>query len=283
LREVPVEVGEIRIGSRYPVRIMGVVNLSPESFYQASVVEGEASLVAKVKSMTERGADIIDIGGVSSSPRNIYQRESVGIKQEIERVSEALEALRGITSVPVSIDTTSAEVAEVALDLGADMVNDVSGLTGDPRMADLVSDRGAPVVIMASCGERCASVQIALESLKKSLEIASEAKICRDRVIVDPGIGFGKPSRVDFDILRNLRFFTYLGHPVLIGLSRKAFIGQELDQESPSSRLLGSIAATSLAVFNGADMIRTHDVLETLVAVRIGEATRGGTNSRSDG
>lgn len=282
LRDTLVQIGDVRIGPGHQVRVMGVINLSPESFYSASVVENEVDFVDRVKSMVKQGADIIDIGGVSSSPTNIYMRDTVNLDEEMDRVSQALRAIRGIDTAPLSIDTTSADVAEIALNLGVGIVNDTSGLTGDPRMAELVSKKGVPVVIMANCGERCTTVNVSLESLKRSLRIASDAGIKKERIIVDPGVGFGKPSEVDFALLRNLRLFTYLGNPLLVGLSRKAFIGQTPDQETPTSRLLGSIAATSLAVFNGADMIRTHDVMESLVAIRIGEATRGDINCRSE-
>ena len=280
VRESAVQVGDCAIGAAYPVRIMGVVNLSPDSFYKDSVITDTKDLAEKVRSMIEQGADLIDIGGASSSPKNIYNREESSVDEEIARASAAFKALREISSVPLSIDTTSAAVAEVALDLGAHLVNDVSGLMDDSEMAETVAKRDVPIVLMASCRSGCTSVEMSLNSLRESLRKATRAGIDEERTIIDPGIGFGKKSEVDFSILRNLRLFTYLRRPVLVGLSRKAFIGEYSNQKDPSGRLLGSVAATSLAVFNGADVIRTHDVTETVIAARIGEATRDTRSSR---
>jgi dihydropteroate synthase len=185
-----------------------------------------------------------------------------------------------MTKIPLSVDTVSSMVAKKALDLGASVINDVSGLRADSKMAKLVADRAVPVILMANCGNPCASYQASIDSLRNSFSIALEAGIESSMILVDPGIGFGKQSEVDYEILRNLHAFTALHRPVLVGVSRKAFIGNQLGQPDPSDRLLGSIAATSVAVYNGANVIRTHDVKETRIAVVIGEAIR--RNARGD-
>jgi dihydropteroate synthase len=282
VRESVVDIGGVSVGPSCPVRTMGVVNLSPESFYDGSIAQNEKDLVEKVRIMVEQGADLVDIGGASSSPKNVYERPETGLEEELERVSNAFRALQSVDAVPISVDTTSAAVAETALKLGAALINDVSGLTADPQMAELIAQRDVPVVIMASCGIDCTSIDISLKSLRRSLGIAADAGIPENRIIVDPGMGFGKPPEVDFAILRALRLFTYFRKPLLVGLSRKAFIGSCLSQPEAASRLLGSVSATSLAVYNGADVIRTHDVPETLIAIKIGEATRGTPTNRSE-
>lgn len=268
-----VNVGGLQIGPEHPVRVMGVINLSPESFYKGAITDTPREFQRQYDKAVSEGADIIDIGGASTAPGNVYDTSEVSIDEEISRVSTALRALTDMKT-PISIDTTSSRVAELALDFGVSIVNDVSGLQADSKMAKLVSDRQAAVILMANCNPPCGSVQKSLDSLRASLMIARDNGIDPGRIILDPGIGFGKPPVVDYSILRNLDRFVLLGFPLLVGVSRKAFIGQLLDQKDPDDRLVGSIAATSIAVMNGAHMIRAHDVKEARVAARIGEAIR---------
>lgn len=267
-------VGTLGIGEEFPVRVMGILNISPESFYAESVEVQSEEIVAKAREMVNEGANIIDIGGSSTAPAAYYDAKKVSTEVEIERIEHALEVLTDAVNVPISVDTTSSQVAERALELGASMINDVSGLQADKDMAQIISDGNVPVVVMSSCASTCTSIEQSLHSLKRSLHIAKRAHIEPTKIIVDPGIGFGKAPNIDFDIIRELERFTYLGHPVLIGVSRKAFIGFFLDQKDPSDRLEGSIAVTSIAVANGADIVRTHDVKETAVACRIGKKLR---------
>jgi dihydropteroate synthase len=252
---------------------MGVINLSPESFYKGAIVETIEEFQTHFSKAILEGADIIDIGGASTAPGNVYDTSEVSLDDEIKRISTALRSLDE-TKTPISIDTTSSKVAEIALDLGASIVNDVSGLQADPKMAELVAERQVAIILMANCDHPCGSVQESLDSLRTSLLIAENSGIDSRKIILDPGIGFGKPPDVDFSILENLDMFVMLGHPLLVGVSRKAFIGHLLEQSDPEDRLVGSIAATSIAVMNGADMIRTHDVKEAGIAIRIGEAIR---------
>lgn len=266
-----VNVGGLQIGPKHPVRVMGVINLSPESFYKGAIVESTNEFQMMLERAVSEGADVIDIGGASTAPKNVYGTSDVTRDEEVKRVSLALGSVDDVKK-PISIDTTSSAVAEVALDLGASMVNDISGLQADPRMAKLVADREVPVILMANCGTPCGSVQESLNSLRISLTIAKDNGINPEKIILDPGIGFGKPSDVDFAILKNLDQFVMLGHPLLVGVSRKAFIGHLLEQSDLDDRLIGTIAATSIAVMNGANMIRAHDVKEARIAAHIGKA-----------
>ncbi|MDH4213262.1 MAG: dihydropteroate synthase [Candidatus Thorarchaeota archaeon] len=269
-----VDVAGLRIGNEYPVRIMGVINLSPESFYKGTVAAKEEDVRRIIARFEREGADIIDIGGASTAPREIYHTREITARDELKRVTNAIDIITSMTKLPLSIDTMSSKVAEKALDMGVTVINDVSGLKADSKMAGLASDRNAPVILMANCRPYCDSIQSSLESLRESLSLARDAGIDTGMILVDPGIGFGKPSNVDYEILHNLGAFAVLGQPILVGVSRKAFIGSLLDQSDPADRLTGSIAATSVAVYNGANIIRTHDVKESRIAVRVGEAIR---------
>lgn len=264
----------IAIGGLNPVRIMGVINLSPESFYKKSVVLDKDELQDRVRLIEKQGADIIDIGGASTAPRELYGTATINEDEELSRVTSAMDIVSEITDLPISVDTTSAVVAERALEMGASAVNDVSGLRQDAKMAGLVADRHVPVVIMAICPGGCSSVEDSIRELSASIETAEEAGIRRENIILDPGIGFGKPAKVDFQILRELHKYMLFERPLLVGVSRKAFIGSLLEEPDPEDRLTGTIAATSVAVANGADVIRAHDVTEAVIAARIGEALR---------
>lgn len=260
-------------GANHP-RIMGIVNLSPESFYQGSVVTTEEHLQNRIATMEKQGVHFIDIGGASTAPSKIYGTPRINEKEELERVRYAMENIADSTNIPISVDTTSAIVAEAALDLGAALVNDVSGLREDPRMAMLLANRDVPVIIMARCPDGCASPDFSYLALKRSITIAEGAGIPKENMILDPGIGFGKPPEVDFAILRALSKYTLFRRPLLVGVSRKAFIGHVLEEPNPENRLIGTIAATAIAAANSADIIRTHDIVETSIALKIGNALR---------
>ena len=269
-----VNIGGLLVGPTEPVRLMSVINLSPESFYKGAVADSIDKFQAMIETTLKEGADIIDIGGASTAPRNVYGTSDISVEEEIKRVSQALDSVKITAYPPLSIDTTSSRVAETALDLGVSMVNDISGLHADSKMASLVADRGVPIVLMANCGTPCASIQTSLNSLEDSLDIARKAGIKSGKIILDPGIGFGKPPEVDVIILQELNRFVKLTHPLLVGVSRKKFIGHILDQPDPYDRLNGSMMATTVAVMKGVSVIRTHDVRETKVAIQMGEALR---------
>ena len=267
-----VDVDGLRIGENYPVRLMGILNLSPESFYKGTIATEKSTIQELILRMENEGVDIIDIGAVSTAPSTVYGTAEVSEKEELDRLTDVLGEITDLTNLPLSIDTVSSKVAEVAIDMGVALVNDISGLQTDPMMANLVHSKDVPIVIMANCSTPCSSVRAAMTSLKKSHAIAVKTGIEKEKIILDPGIGFGKPAEVDFEILGSLPLFKELNQPLLVGVSRKAFIGKLLNQESPAERLSGSLAATAIAVYNGANVIRTHDVKETKMAVQIGEA-----------
>lgn len=267
-----VDVDGLRIGEGYPVRLMGILNLSPESFYKGTVATEKSKIQQIISEMEEEDADIIDVGAASTAPKNVYGTSEISEREELKRLTMILRDITNSTNLPISIDTVSSKVADVALDMGVTMVNDVSGLRADPKMANLVSSRDIPIVIMANCGTPCESVHSSLSSLETSYTMAIKSGIRQEKIILDPGIGFGKPAEVDFEILGSLQQFTRFNQPLLIGVSRKAFIGSLLKQKEPSERLNGSLAATAIAVYNGAKVIRTHDIKETKMAVRIGES-----------
>ena len=274
-----VSIGGLMVGPRYPVRVMSVVNLSPESFYKSAVADSIEKFRQMVKMAAEEGADFVDIGGASTAPKNVYGTPDITMDEELGRVTQALESIKVSEYPPLSIDTTSSRVAEAALNLGVSMVNDISGLHADPNMAGFVADQGVPVVLMANCGEPCNSVQAAVQSLRDSLYIAQGAGIEPEKIIVDPGIGFGKPPEADIAMLKELDLFAELGHPLLVGVSRKAFIGHILEQPKPDDRLIGSLVAAAIAVLRGANVIRTHDAGETRIAVQMSEVLRVSTGS----
>ncbi len=269
-----VRIRDIEVGYRHPTRIMGVINLSPESFYKGSVHTDVEEIIQTARQMEREGADLIDVGGASTAPATIYGTQTVDREEERSRIIATIPQIVDATRCPISIDTTSYEVAKAAIDAGAAMINDVSGLQADPKIAHLAVERDVPIVLMASCSPPCPNVRAALESLRKSLGTAVRAGMSRNRIILDPGIGFGKPTMSDVQILRSLRGFSFLGQPILVGLSRKAFIGNILGQVQPSERLIGTIAATAIAILWGANIIRTHDVKATKEAAVVAETIR---------
>jgi len=270
---------------------MAAINASPESFYKGSVAETAKGVSARVRQAVDEGADLIDIGGASTAP---YLRAEVSEEVEVSRVRAAvraaLEAL-GQGKIAVSVDTVRAAVAAVALGSGASVVNDVSGLKNDPEMSVVVRDSGASLLAMAHSSRSSGLRPIALisRSLRQTLRIAERAGIDERLIALDPGIGFfrndagGRTSSQqrlmpwyewDCEVIANLGRLRPLGRPLGVGLSRKSFLGKILITKSPEERLAGSLAVTAIAVMNGAHLVRTHDVKETLHAVRVAEAVK---------
>ncbi|AFL94540.1 dihydropteroate synthase [Thermococcus cleftensis] len=252
-------------------RIMGVINVSPESFYKGSVRNDEEKLIETAVKMVKDGASFIDIGAKSTAP---YLETQIPVEEEVKRAVWAVKAIRDHVDVPISIDTTNARVAEEALKAGADIVNDVTGLKGDPRMAEIAKDHGAPVIVCAHGEVRNLSdpVHTVMDLLKESLVIAEKYGI--EEIAIDPAIGFLRPEwppwyEWDSRVLANLNVLKTFGRPILVGVSRKSFIGAITGRKDPAERLAGSLSATAIAVFNGAHIIRTHDVRETLDTVKM--------------
>ena len=263
INDLPLANGMIlRLSER--THVMGIVNVTPDSFSDGGLFFDAGDALKQGIALAEDGADIIDIGGESTRPG----AEPVNAEEEISRVVPVISALRERVDTPISIDTTKAEVALAALDAGADIVNDVSAGRFDEQMLRLVSERDVPVVLMHMLGEprtmqREPRYDDVTEDVKAFLEeradVALTAGVAREKIVIDPGFGFGKTRGHNLELLRNLRRFTDLGFPVLAGTSRKSFIGSTLDLPV-SERLEGTAATVALAVANGAAIVRVHDV-----------------------
>ena len=261
--------------------LMGILNVTPDSFADGGRYFDPAKAVARGGELAHEGADIIDIGGESTRPG----ARSLSAEDEIERVIPVVRGLRRVVSTPLSIDTYKAQVARAALDEGADVVNDISGLRFDPGMISLVAARKVPVVLMHMQGtpqtmQEKPHYEDVLEEVKgflrSRIHFALQGGVGPQQIIIDPGIGFGKNLDHNLTLLRGLPALASLGQPLLVGPSRKTFIGKVLEL-GPEDRLEGSLAAAVAAVLAGANMIRIHDVRETSRAIRIADALRFGT------
>jgi dihydropteroate synthase len=265
---------ELGLGER--TLIMGVVNVTPDSFSDGGLYADPERAIAHALALAEEGADIIDIGGESTRPGAV----PVPVEVELERVIPVIKGLSKEVKVPISIDTYKAAVAEAALEAGAAMVNDISALRFDPRMSEVLRGCEAPVVLMHMQGEprtmqenpRYDDVVGEIGAfLRERVAAAVEAGIAPERLILDPGIGFGKTVAHNLEILRRLDELKALGRPILIGPSRKSFIGQ-LSGAPVGERLPGTIAAVVLGIARGADIVRVHDVRAVKQAVILADA-----------
>jgi dihydropteroate synthase len=259
--------------------IMGILNVTPDSFSDGGLYLDKSSAIEKAYRMVKEGADIIDIGGESTRPGS----ESITIDEELRRTIPVIGALTKEIKVPISIDTYKSEVAKAALDAGASMVNDISGLRFDPRMAEVVSKYKVPVVIMHIKGTPKdmqqnpvyeALIPEMMDYLRGSISIAIRSGISEDKIIIDPGIGFGKTSEHNLEIINKLWEFTSLEKPILIGPSRKAFIGKILGDAPVTQRLEGTAAAIAISIMNGANMIRVHDIKEMAGVAKVVDAVK---------
>lgn len=258
--------------------LMGVLNVTPDSFYDGGRFFTPEQAVAQGLKLAEEGADIIDIGAESTRPGS----QPVPPEEQLRRLLPVLRLLAKRVKMPISIDTTNARVARAALDAGASLVNDISGLTFDPEMARTVARAGVPVIVMHIKG-RPRTMQRnpvykdlmgeIVSRLRRSLAIGTKAGIEPGWMLVDPGIGFGKTRQHNLEILRRLKELRTLGAPIVVGPSRKSFIGMVLNLP-PAERLEGTIAACVLAAENGADILRVHDVLPVKRALAIREAIK---------
>lgn len=255
---------DFEFGSR--TYIMGIVNLTPDSFSGDGIYKDIERAVAQVERMAQEGADIIDIGGESTRPGAL----PISLEEEIERTIPVIRKAARLVDVPISIDTTKSEVAKQALDNGAAIINDITGLEADGKMLDVAVRYKAKVVIMHIKGTAITMqnnptydnlIEDILKKLKGLIKQAEAKGIKAEDIIIDPGMGFGKTFEHNLQILNNLSKFKELGRPVLIGPSRKSFIGKILGKE-PDDRIFGTAASVAIAIKNGADIIRVHDVKE---------------------
>ncbi|MGO9016409.1 MAG: dihydropteroate synthase [Dissulfurispiraceae bacterium] len=259
--------------------IMGVLNVTPDSFSDGGFFFDKESAVRHAYYLTENGADILDIGGESTRPGSA----SLPLEEELRRTIPVIQAVARSVNIPVSIDTCKAEVARRALDAGASIVNDISGLRFDPAMPQVVAEYGVPVIVMHIKGTPKdmqthpvyeALIPEIMDYLRCSIRLAVDSGIPEDRVIIDPGIGFGKTFDHNLEIIKNLKEFTLLGRPVAIGVSRKSFIGKVLGGAPPSARMEGTAAAVAISIFNGAHIVRVHDVKEMSKVARVADAIK---------
>jgi dihydropteroate synthase len=269
--------GSIAVGDGEAVAVIGALNVSPESFYAGSVHSTSKDFLATARLMVEAGATILDVGAMSTAP---YLNTRISETEEANRLGRAVAALAGNVGVPISADTSRAVPAKAALEAGATIINDTSGLTADPSLAPLIARSGAGLIAMASerGGEEGGSpIETVLSLLEETLRIAVQAAIPESKIVVDPGIGFFRRRGIpwyewDCAVIRELGSLRDLGRPLCVGVSRKSFIGALSRAEDPAYRLPGSLAAAAVAVVNGAQLIRAHDVVETVQAVRVAQA-----------
>jgi dihydropteroate synthase len=265
--------GWLPVDRGFPV-VMGVLNVTPDSFSDGGKFLAPQSAIAQAERMIADGADIIDVGAESTRPYG--GRQPVSSDEEIGRLRPVLKDIVAL-GTPVSIDTMKAEVARFALDAGVSIVNDVWGLQRDSEMARVVADHAAPLVAMHNRDAADPAIDIMQEIagfFVRTLEIADQAGIAREKIVLDPGIGFGKTPQQSMTTLARLSELRCLGCPLLVGASRKRFISSVIASE-PHQRLGGSLAAHLVAVRNGAAIIRAHDVAETVQALRVNAAIEG--------
>lgn len=256
--------------------ISGIVNITPDSFSDGALYFDKDKAVERGLELVSEGSDIIDIGGESTRPGS----KPVSVEEELSRVIPVISALRKKTGAPISIDTTKSEVAEAALDAGANIINDISSLRFDPRMGPLAARRDVPVILMHMKGTpktmqlnpSYENVMVEVKAfLKEKIETAQAYGIKKEKLIIDPGIGFGKRFEDNLTLIKNLSFLNDLGRPILVGISRKSFIGKILNVPT-HRRLEGTIASAILSIINGAHILRVHDVASVKKAILVAEA-----------
>ena len=256
--------------------VMGVLNFTPDSFSDGGRYNDQAQAVAHVRRMIDEGADIIDVGAESTRPG----ADSVAPEEQIRRVGPLIREIRGISDIPVSIDASSARVAECALDEGADIVNDVTALRGDRGMASCVAERGVPVILMHMQGTPRTMQQSphyedvmadVTRFLRQAMGHAVRHGVDEEQILIDPGFGFGKTLKHNLELLHRLHEFGSLGRPVVVGTSRKSMIGTVLDRPV-DQRLMGTAATVAASIARGAHVVRVHDVAEMRDVVQMTQA-----------
>ena len=274
-------IGNVRVGGKNPVRIMGILNTSPESFYKKSVKMTKTDIKNSIKQMEDNGADFIDVGGMSTAP---FSSTMVSEKTESDRVLYAIKVIQNVSNLPISVDTCRARVARDALEQGVEIINDISGLKYDEKMQETVSEF-LPSLILCAYHSKTVSgnpITVTKKLLDESLKIAKKSLIPSERIVLDPAVGFFRKTgkgpfftkirsdwvKRDVSIIQNLNHIKR-NHSILVSVSNKSFLGDLLEKENPSDRLFGSITAEAISVMNGADIIRTHNVDSTRDAIII--------------
>ena len=268
---------------------MGVLNVTPDSFSDGGHYLDPQAAVARALEMERLGADLIDIGGESTRPGSA----GVPAEEELRRILPVLDGLRGRLRIPISIDTSKFQVAEAAAEAGAEIVNDVTGLRGDPSLASVASRRKLPIILMHSRGEPRSMQNMAFarnvmkdvtSGLRRSAVVARRAGIPKSQIVLDPGLGFGKSYHQNYELIARVPELVRLGYPVLIGASRKSFVGKALGGASKTERAWGTGATVAAAILGGAHIVRVHDVAEMAQVARVADeilrasATSGATS-----
>jgi len=260
--------------------IMGVLNVTPDSFSDGSKFYNEEHAIEHALRMERAGADLIDIGAESTRPGS----EGISAEEEWKRLMPVLGGLRRLLKIPISIDTQKAEVAETALDAGAELINDISGLKSDPRIAEVAARHRVPLILMHMRGEPRTMqkgpfarevMKDILQGLRHSAAIARKSGVANSQIVLDPGIGFGKSFAQNYEVLQKLPQLTKLGYPLLVGTSRKGFLGATLARDGkpapPEERIWGTAATVTASILNGAHIVRVHDVEEMAQLARVAD------------
>jgi dihydropteroate synthase len=260
--------------------VMGVLNVTPDSFSDGGKFLEPESAVEQAFAMASAGADLIDVGGESTRPGS----QETSPAEELDRILPVLEALRGRLKIPISVDTRRAAVAELAQRAGAEIINDISGLKHDPQIATLAARQGVPLILMHMRGEPRTMqagpfardvMKDVMQGLRRSVAVARKAGVAKSQIILDPGIGFGKNFSQNYELLQNLPQLAKLGYPLLVGTSRKAFLGATLARDGksapPEERIWGTAATVTTSILNGAHIVRVHDVAEMVQVVRVAD------------
>ncbi len=257
--------------------LMGVLNITPDSFSDGGDYNHLDAAFDRAQRLVVAGADILDIGGQSTRPG----AKTISPEAELERVIPVIKAIRKHLKVPISVDTTRAAIAQRAIDAGADVVNDISGGTFDPEMLPTVAELDVPIILMHIRGTPETMQQLTdykdvvgeiRQVLEERIQAAEQAGIARSRLIIDPGIGFGKTAEQNLELLRQLHQFKTLNVPLLIGTSRKSFIGKLLNESDPKKRVWGTASSCCAAIAQGADILRVHDLPEMWEVATVADA-----------
>jgi dihydropteroate synthase len=270
--------GKLVLGER--TLMMGVLNVTPDSFSDGGKFFDTERAVEQALAMERAGADLLDIGGESTRPGSA----GISAQEELARVLPVLQALRVRMKIPVSIDTQKMEVAEAALDAGAQVINDISGLKSDPRIAEVAARRRVPLILMHMRGEPRTMqaggfardvMKDVMQGLRKSVAMARKSGVGKSQIILDPGIGFGKSFAQNYELLQKLPQLAKLGYPLLVGTSRKGFFGATLARDGkpapPQERIWGTAATVTASIMNGAHIVRVHDINEMVQVARVAD------------
>jgi len=274
-------IANVGVGGKNPVRIMGILNTSPESFHKKSISTTKNDIKNSIKQMENDGANFVDIGGMSTAP---YLSTIVSEKVETRRILDAIKIVQNYSNLPISVDTCRSSVARTVLEYGVEIINDISGLKFDKKMKDVISEFTPSLILCAYHSKTISGNDVVLTKklLRESLIIAKKSHIPSEKIVLDPAVGFFRKTghgqfftkiksdwvKRDLSIIKNLKSIKQK-HPILISVSNKSFIGNLLGKQNTSDRLFGSIAAEAISVINGADIVRTHNVIATKDAITI--------------